>query len=84
MLNSSCPGARLIAEPRPKEYRCEICGTPTEIWSDELEHNCPQCGHLVTRVPEQSCIRWCPAARECVGAEKYERLMGMKNPPSLN
>ena len=22
-----------------------------------------------------TCLEWCPAAKECIGAEKYERLM---------
>jgi Fe-S-cluster-containing dehydrogenase component len=36
---------------------------------------CKQCGKTITRDMIPSCIEWCPAARECVGDEKYERLM---------
>jgi hypothetical protein len=28
-----------------------------------------------------TCIDWCPAARECIGSEKYDRLMKKKNFP---
>jgi hypothetical protein len=28
-----------------------------------------------------TCIEWCPAARECIGSEKYERLMKRKKYP---
>jgi hypothetical protein len=27
---------------------------------------------------QPTCIEWCPAARDCIGAEKYERLMAAR------
>lgn len=37
--------------------------------------NCKGCGKQISRDMATTCIQWCPAAKECVGAEKYERLM---------
>lgn len=32
----------------PVECRCPACGHELELFSDELETNCPQCGKAVT------------------------------------
>jgi hypothetical protein len=45
------------------------------MWSDESEIACKHCGKTISREMGFTCLQWCPAARECVGSEKYERLM---------
>lgn len=80
MIKATCPGSAEIRNPSPEELVCIFCGTKNEIWSDEPEVNCKSCGKTVHRDLKASCILWCPAAKECVGAEKYERLTkAMKN-----
>jgi len=75
MLKETCPGSREIRNPYPEEIRCDTCGAKTEIWTDEPETVCKACGSAVSRDMRMTCIKWCPAAKDCVGAEKYERLI---------
>jgi hypothetical protein len=75
VFKESCPGSREIRSPYPEEVRCFWCDTVNEIWTDEVEAECKKCGRKVTREMRPSCIEWCPAARDCIGPEKYERLM---------
>jgi hypothetical protein len=75
ILKEGCPGSREIRSPYPEELRCVFCGELNEIWSDEPDMNCKGCKKLINREMKPSCIEWCPAAKECVGLEKYERLM---------
>ncbi len=75
MLKESCPGSREIRNPYPEEIECIFCGTKNEIWSDEPETVCSSCGKTISRDLKSSCIQWCAFAKECVGAEKYERLI---------
>lgn len=74
-MKESCPGSREIRNPYPEEIRCVFCGGSVEIWSDETEAKCKSCGKLVGRHMKDSCLMWCPAAKECVGIEKYEKIM---------
>jgi len=78
MLRESCPGSREIRTPYPEEIRCFWCDTECEIWSDEVEIICSGCGKTISRDMKPTCLEWCPAARECVGDVKYERLMRHK------
>ncbi len=78
-LHTGCPGAVTLREVRPEDIVCPQCGSEVEIWSDEPVAQCRQCGSWVRRERGASCIDWCPAAKECVGLAKYERLM--KNRP---
>lgn len=79
MLKASCPGSAEIRSPYPEEVRCFWCDAVNEIWSDETEKDCRNCGKKVSREMKPSCIEWCPAAKECIGAEKYDRLMKSLN-----
>jgi len=81
ILKESCPGSREIRSPYPEDLKCVFCGRPCEIWSDETETVCKACGKTLTREMRPTCLQWCPAAKECVGAEKYERLMRGYEPP---
>lgn len=74
-MKESCPGSREIRSPFPEEMTCFFCGSSVEIWSDETETKCKSCGKEVSRDMKQTCLQWCPAAKECVGLEKYERIM---------
>jgi predicted amidophosphoribosyltransferase len=76
-LFKGCPGAINFREVRPDYINCPVCHAEMEIWSDEPSATCPACGREVTRSRGASCIDWCAHARECVGNEKYERLMRM-------
>ncbi|MBI2831507.1 MAG: hemerythrin domain-containing protein [Chloroflexi bacterium] len=73
-FDKSCPGSRVIREPRPELYNCPGCGREVEIWTDELKATCRNCGNKVFREQQVSCIDWCPHAKECVGPEVYARL----------
>ncbi|MDP6501527.1 MAG: hemerythrin domain-containing protein [Dehalococcoidales bacterium] len=73
-FDKSCPGARTIREPVPEDVACPNCGKDVEIWTDELKATCRNCGHIVLRAQQASCIDWCPHAKDCVGPEAYERL----------
>lgn len=75
MLKDGCPGSAEIRAPYPDELKCIFCGSVNEIWSDEPDTLCKSCGKTIDREMKSSCIQWCPHAKDCVGAEKYERLM---------
>ncbi len=78
-MKESCPGSQEIRSPYPEELICVFCSTANEIWSDESEMDCKSCGKLITREMKPTCLEWCPAAKECVGLEKYERIMKKKS-----
>ncbi len=75
MLKEGCPGSLEIRNPFPEQISCLWCDTVNEIWTDEVEINCSGCGKTISRDMKPTCLEWCPAAKECVGVEKYERLM---------
>jgi predicted RNA-binding Zn-ribbon protein involved in translation (DUF1610 family) len=70
-----CPGSDLIKSPRAEEIDCPGCGEAVEIWSDEAEVACPNCGTLVFREMPSACWEWCCSARECVGPDRYDRMI---------
>lgn len=77
-MKESCPGSKEIRTPYPEELICVFCMHKNEIWTDEPDTVCTvcnMCGKTITRDMRQSCLQWCPAAKECVGTEKYDRLM---------
>ncbi len=78
-MKETCPGSTEIRSPYPENLICIHCHNSNEIWSDESETNCKSCGKLITREMKPTCLDWCPAAKECVGLEKYERIMKKKN-----
>jgi hypothetical protein len=75
ILKETCPGSREIRNPYPEEIRCIWCGVISEIWTDETETTCKGCGKTIWREMKPTCLDWCPGAKECVGIEKYERIM---------
>jgi len=77
-LFKGCPGAITFKEVRPEYISCPHCGQEMEIWSDETRARCPHCNAWVSQKQSASCIEWCAHAKECIGAEKYERLMAKR------
>lgn len=60
-----CPGIARIVRPVPEYVKCPNCGATVEIWSDETETECDNCGTRVTRDIEPSCLEWCRYADKC-------------------
>ncbi len=72
---SRCPGQdtrKLTISIHP----CPNCQRPVEMFSDEMRVRCPHCKTVVHKDRAPSCIQWCQAARECLGPELYDRLLG--------
>ena len=69
-----CPGAINIRMPRLEIKDCPKCGEEIEIFSNEASAKCTNCG-FVSYNDLLSCVEWCEYAKECVGEEKYERIM---------
>jgi len=69
-----CPGASNIRTPTIELKTCPQCSTEIEMFSSDMQMDCPKCGFTVYNDLE-SCIQWCKYAKECVGEEVYERLM---------
>lgn len=69
-----CPGAKNIRRPTPAYRKCPTCGAYVEVWSDEAKTKCV-CRETIFLEETPSCIQWCPTARECIGSEKYEKLV---------
>ncbi len=78
MFKEGCPGRAEIRSPKPEDIRCQKCGEKIEIWTDEAETACRKCGHINARPMGTSCIEWCAFAKECVGADKLEKLLKAK------
>lgn len=74
-----CPGSDRIREPFPENIKCFSCGKVIEIWSDEVETECPGCGKRARRELPPNCLEWCAFARECVGPEKLARYKKRKS-----
>jgi DNA-directed RNA polymerase subunit RPC12/RpoP len=71
MFQNRCPGAKFIRQPKPELFPCPSCGKEVEIWSDEFKARCRNCGKLVYRSREMSCLEWCAMAEECVGTQVF-------------
>lgn len=68
-----CPG-QSERDLQAELHGCPHCGYQVEIFSDELKANCPNCGNPVYQKTMPTCIDWCPAARDCVGPERWSQL----------
>jgi DNA-directed RNA polymerase subunit RPC12/RpoP len=60
-----CPGSKFFKQPVPEAIKCPGCGREAEIWSDERQAVCPDCGKCVRRKIGQSCLDWCAFAKDC-------------------
>lgn len=63
-MNRTCPGLDNHLRPKPEYITCPKCGSDVEIWTDEEEAKCPDCGIKVSR-NIQSCLDWCEYANKC-------------------
>lgn len=75
---SSCPGAKAFRQPKPEFIPCPSCHAEVEIWTDEAEAKCDECGQTVSREMLQGCVDYCPSAKECLGEKLYTRIMAAK------
>ncbi len=69
-----CPGQdsrKLTVSYRP----CPECGELVEFFSDETRARCTKCRAVVLIEQVPNCVQWCEAARECIGAERYDAIM---------
>ena len=74
---SRCPGQdgrKLTVSYHP----CPNCQKPVEFFSDEIRQRCPHCKTMVFKDHAPNCIQWCSAARECLGADLYDTLVGKR------
>ncbi len=70
-----CPGsAGISGAPNLKEKICPDCGTVVEVFSNDAQVPCEGCGFIVYN-DVLSCLKWCKAAKECVGEEMYNQYM---------
>jgi len=60
----TCPGLDNFLRPKPAYITCPNCGGTTEIWTDEDETECMNCGSKVSK-RVQSCLDWCEYADKC-------------------
>ncbi len=71
---NKCPGQD-SRELTVSLHRCPNCGATVEIFSDEQRRRCTECKTMVFTQETPSCVQWCKAARECLGPERYEKVM---------
>ena len=83
-MKESCPGSREITSPSPEIIKCPFCTSNNEIWTDETEIKCTSCKKLINRAMKTTCLDWCPSAKECIGVEKFERIMNSRAFDPLN
>ena len=69
-----CPGAVNIRMPRLEVKNCPKCNEEIEIFTNEANAKCSNCGTVIYN-DLLSCVQWCDYANECVGEETYNRLM---------
>ena len=75
-IKLSCPGSAEIKRPKPEYVLCPKCKAEIEIWSDEVQAECEECGAVVRKDRGNLCINWCEFADKCVGEEKLKELKG--------
>ena len=73
-MASRCPGQDM-RNLRVELYRCPSCNAEVEIFSDETKVKCYKCGERVYREKTPSCIEWCASARQCLGEERWRKLV---------
>jgi hypothetical protein len=74
---SKCPGQnlRFWGVEDIFDVPCPQCGRPVEFFKDDSRRRCQGCGKLIFNPRNNfSCANWCPAARECLGPERYDSL----------
>ena len=75
-MDLKCPGAGRVRQPVPETFTCLNCGAEVEIWTHERMRRCGSCGKPVSReMDSMSCVQWCQRAKECIGVERYNKLI---------
>ncbi len=73
MVFKGCPGGDNIKIPELEIVTCPKCGGEVEFFTRDKKSACSDCGYVVVRDTEASCIDWCPMAEECFGKEAVEK-----------
>ena len=63
-MSYTCPGLNDYVRPKPEYKTCPECSSDVEIWSDEDESECSDCGNKIFRKVE-SCLKWCEYSQKC-------------------
>ena len=75
-MNFNCPGSKIVRQPIPESFTCPSCGGEVEIWTHENVRKCSSCGTpVIKNMDVLSCVQWCQHAKQCVGSEKYDKLL---------
>ena len=65
---SYCPGIQDFVRPSVQYEVCEKCGGRVEVWSDEGEGECLDCGAKWEKKEKTlSCLEYCDYADQCKG-----------------
>ena len=62
----TCPGIKSYTRPTISYVKCDICGGQVELWSDEDNGVCLNCGVEWHRPSKgASCLEYCEFADKC-------------------
>ena len=61
----ACPGADNVKIPELELVECPKCGGEVEFFSRDKKSTCTECGEIVYKEAQPSCIDWCPMADKC-------------------
>ena len=62
----TCPGIDDFIRPTIKYVKCHICGGDVEVWSDEDDGICIDCGNKCLIAEEKSsCLDYCQYSDQC-------------------
>lgn len=65
--NNTCPGIQEFTRPVVRYVKCHACGGNVEVWSDEDEGVCINCGaKWTTPNSKASCLDYCEYAEQCI------------------
>lgn len=67
-----CPGS---GDSTIEYMDCPACGEEIETFSDDPKAACGECGEIVFKESNPSCVAWCDHATLCVGEDRYEEIM---------
>ncbi len=68
-MTAHCPGSRSLRTPEIRVLQCVRCGGRVEVFSDERESRCLNCGNVTYGIPNH-CTLWCAGADICPGHTK--------------
>jgi len=74
----TCPGINKFVRPKPEYIKCHRCRVEVEIWSDEREAKCLECGAKVSR-EVASCLDYCEYASKCKAIIEQKRKVEIQS-----